>query len=361
MRGLIRRQWFRVLGILAGLGVLQGVGQEVIYDNSENFSNTFYRFSREHGDEIEVAGLARRVVRFSFRYYGDVPTNSPGTYRLRFYANDGRDRLPARQTGQMPGTILWESSAFPILSGLHNVVLDVPEVDVPDRFTWTVIFMGIPGTLGNSAGLILADPPVVGRPLGEGRVGSYWDAWVKNVAADDNSWNLINFGFTPSQPKANFYAKIEAIVGPPRPYLAALIGPSGVQLHWNSEDDEFYAIEYTDNFPTGPWELLGQKQGEGGLGILTDPEGASAEQRYYRLVPRTFPVVVPVTLQPASGELVLKWTSVPGAEYTIESSDTVGSQTWDFVRRVFTSGVNGQTTVESSGSGMKFFRIWRSR
>lgn len=205
---------------------------QVVYDDTQHVTvdgkgaPLFYRFSKQYGDDINLAPGYRDVARFTFQYYGDfTPASSPGAaLTIRFYANDGAKALANVQTSQMPGTLLWESAQVPLVAGYSTVSLDVPNVTVPDRFTWTVEFSGVTGAVGNAAGLILADPPTVGAPLANGRFGSYWDAWVKGDPSKVDSWSLINFGFGPTDPKANFFAKVEAV---PEPGTWALLAFGG--------------------------------------------------------------------------------------------------------------------------------------
>jgi hypothetical protein len=204
---------------------------QVVYDNTSGIvTNLVYKFSKEYGDEIFLAPGNRSVSEFVFQYFGDFnPTNDPGAEAVvRFYENNGPDGLPGPQTALMPGSLLWQSPAIPLLTGYNIVTLGVPLVEVPDNFTWTVRFTGLSGADGNAAGLMLADPPTIGLPLPGGRVGSYWDAWVKDDPNRDDSWSLINFGFGPTDPKASFYARVTAV---PEPRTWILLG-AGTAVLW---------------------------------------------------------------------------------------------------------------------------------
>ena len=209
---------------------------DVVYDNTQHptvdklGNGLFYRFSHEYGDDINLAPGYRDISRITFEYYGDFdPTKAPGAnLTVRLYDNDGAKAIPSLSTSQMPSTLLWESDKVPLLTGYSIITMDVPEVMVRDRLTWTVEFGGLTGAVGNSAGLILADPATVGAPLANGRFGSYWDAWIKADPNNASSWSLINFGFGANDPKANFFVRVEAI---PEPGTWALLaGGAGLLL-----------------------------------------------------------------------------------------------------------------------------------
>jgi len=206
----------------------------VVFDNSSNLINTTpdFSFGREYGDELALAGTARTVVGFDFAYFGNFGANQ-ANFTIRFYANNGADAFPGTPTALRPGTLLWDSGAQTLFNGVNSVNLTVPEIVVPDHFTWSVTFGGIDGSLGNQAALMLANPATVGAILPGNDtlptlVGSYEDFWKKDEPTDDNSWALYNFGFGPQDPKGNFYAKVTAT---PEPGVWAL-GITGLGLVW---------------------------------------------------------------------------------------------------------------------------------
>ncbi len=227
------RSFFRawLVTLIAAVISAGSASAQVVYDNTTGITtNLVYKFSREYGDEVYLVAGNRNVSEFVFQYFGDFnPTNSPdGEATVRFYANDGPDGEPGPQTVPMPGSLLWESPTIPLLTGYNIVTLGVPFVEVPDQFTWTVLFSGLSGADGDAAGLMLSDPPGIGLPLAGGRVGSYWDAWIRNDPNTMDSWALINFGFGPDDPKANFYARVTTV---PEPGTWVLLG-LGSALIW---------------------------------------------------------------------------------------------------------------------------------
>lgn len=221
---------------LAGTGaVLAADNGVVVYDNTQNPDDSFFhRTTREHGDEIYLTSVERTVTQFTFEYFGDFnPATSPNAAAvIRFYRNDGSDAFPGAITALRPLTQLWESSPVALIQSVggerRSVTLSVPNVLVPDSFTWTVQFTGLAGTAGNSAGLTISYPVSVGAtlPLSNGGtiVGSYADFWEEANPLNADSWALFNFE---PNARANFYAKVVAI---PEPSTLALATAGGVVL-----------------------------------------------------------------------------------------------------------------------------------
>lgn len=221
-------------GVLALAPWLASAQSQVVFDNTSNLVNQTpqYSFGREYGDELALAGTARHVTGFDFGYYGDFGINV-ASYTIRFYANDGTDAYFGPQTALRPSTVLWDSGAQTLFNGHNAVSLSVPEILVPNNFTWSVTFTGVDGTAGKQAALLLANPATVGALLPGNAsfpdlIGSYEDFWKKDEPTDNESWTLYNFGFGPADPKGNFYAKVTAT---PEPGVWAL-GVTGVALIW---------------------------------------------------------------------------------------------------------------------------------
>ena len=121
---------------------------------------------------------------------------------------------------------------------------------VPDKFTWAVTFNGLDGTVGNQAALMLANPATIGAVLpGKGNlpdvIGSYDDFWKKDEPLDDESWRLYSFGYAPSDPKGNFYAKVSAVIDTP-PNLSISRGDDVVVISWPSRSTPF-VLERADS------------------------------------------------------------------------------------------------------------------
>jgi hypothetical protein len=207
---------------ISGTATLDGVvgGDDVslispAYDNSSN--DLFIRFETgalEVGDEINLAGPANRITRFSFEYWG-VGGGAGGAFSgsvqavLRFYKNDGPLLTNVSFEARAPQTLLFQSKPFPILATNRAILSYTEEADftnpaaadvllsgpLPSSFTWTVQFTGM-GT-GDSVGLDLYSPPVVG--------GSYPDYWE----FDGAQWELLTYH---DAPPIDFGARLEVAI-----------------------------------------------------------------------------------------------------------------------------------------------------
>lgn len=180
--------------------------QQIIYNNITQYLETYETDTREYGDQVHLAGTARTVTQFSFRYFGDFTATGDEQAIIRFYAND----RPYDDFRQQPGTVLWESGYFPISPGQQLKTLQVSsagsEVLVPDIFTWTVDFEGVEG--GESAGLLLYGPPSVGSSFNE-----FWMRTGPN--------RFDSFRYPGGMPRGDFYAQIIAV---PEPGILTLVG-----------------------------------------------------------------------------------------------------------------------------------------
>jgi len=200
----IKAQLLRLVAVVAASVCFSTTGfASIVFDNSVNLLSPprFYSPGNniEFGDQIFLAGSDRRVSDFQFDYF--VSTNASGNElaEIFFYDNNGANG--------MPSSLLYRSGEFSLGAGFQTVVAQQLSVTVPSTFTWAVVFKGI--DVGESAGLLLADPPTVGTSLS--------DFWVKNT---DGTWAtfLIDNGSTP----ANFVARITAVPEPGTYALAAL-------------------------------------------------------------------------------------------------------------------------------------------
>jgi hypothetical protein len=198
---------------------------QTVYDNLQNVRTNVTRFNTEYGDDVNLVGQAREVVQFAFLYFAEAGATN-GSATIRFYANDGTLFDPNSVTSQRPRTLLWESGTIPILAGVVTNLLEVPNIIVPDRFTWTIDFQGVSQAPGQGAGLLISDPvsigavlPGVGRPV----VGSYNDYWIRQPSGDWALGGILNDPVTGAL-AGNFAASVTAV---PEPGVVAL-GVSGL-------------------------------------------------------------------------------------------------------------------------------------
>lgn len=179
----------RSLSILIALASMASVfssatSAAVVYNNSVNPQNSFFGLPIEFGDQIELAGPERILTTFSFDYYLSPTVNGNETVTLRLYNNDGASGAP--------GTLLLDSGPISIATGYRSVTADDLDITIQSSLTWTVLFGGIDPF--ESAGLLLYDPPVIGRSFND-----YWEksssgAWSTKVFVDDPARTVANFG-----------------------------------------------------------------------------------------------------------------------------------------------------------------------
>jgi hypothetical protein len=145
-----------ILAIVALLlaGVCSEVRGDIIYDNTTTRIGTGLSFTQlELGSEVTAAGTDRFVTDLLI---GVSQQGIAGTadMQARLYANDG--------SGGKPGTLLWASDLMQnvqLTGGIDLIDFSVPEVLVPDTFTWTI---QISNTNPVGVGLPTFGPPTVG-------------------------------------------------------------------------------------------------------------------------------------------------------------------------------------------------------
>jgi len=132
-----------VLGLVFAAAA-PAVRAEVVYQNNDvatrGSDHGFGSPGNEGGDQITLAGSCRVITQLELAHIA-----APGTIDLivRLYANDG-PVSPDPAAGNEPGTLLWDSGSLPITgatpasSGFQIFTVAVPNVTVPDTFTWTI-------------------------------------------------------------------------------------------------------------------------------------------------------------------------------------------------------------------------------
>ncbi|MCF7763227.1 MAG: PEP-CTERM sorting domain-containing protein [Verrucomicrobia bacterium] len=179
----------------------------LIYDNTDAASSKNKAYAPpggnvEFGDQVFLSGSERRITDFSFDYFLSASPSGNEQGQLFFYKNDGG------ATASEPGTLLYQSGTFNLSSGFQRLPAQGLSIDVPNTFTWTVKFSGI--DLGETAGLLVYDPPAVGASLD--------DFWVKNTSG---GWSTF---LIDANTPANFGARITAVPEPTTMALGLLGG-----------------------------------------------------------------------------------------------------------------------------------------
>ncbi|MBT5925521.1 MAG: hypothetical protein HOH33_02760, partial [Verrucomicrobia bacterium] len=156
------------IAIHAPTVIAQFVPTEVVFQNSSEEVTATHARLEEYGDEIILGGNNRKILTFEFEYFGSFEPDGDETCVLRFYDNDGESLIAGDKA---PGTLLYKSEPFTIFPDFNTAALRNIDVEVPDKFTWTVEFAGLGGLSTDRAGLLLRDPPSIGR--------SFDDFWVR--------------------------------------------------------------------------------------------------------------------------------------------------------------------------------------
>lgn len=192
------------------LAAAQAATADVIYDNTTTGTGSRSFTQLQIGDEVDAAGSARLVTEL---HIGITMQGQAGSADLqaRLYANDGR--------GGSPGSLLWEGPILDNVSltgGDDLIRFDVPRVEVPGAFTWTV---QISDARPVAAGLPHYHPPGVGSSPDR--------AWFGN----GQTWTELN---DPNGRPINFMSRVIAL-SPSQITLAVSAqcpGGGGIIVEW---------------------------------------------------------------------------------------------------------------------------------
>jgi hypothetical protein len=243
---------------------------EIVYDNSDsaNYLQTDYESTNEFGDEVILAGTARIVTEIQIEYYAQFTPSGSQLGRVRFYANTGPlwRGDPDYPTPASPP--LYEQT-FQLATNYQVAVIEVPNVVVPDDFTWTVQFLGISQTSTNDrAGLLRYGSPTVGQ--------SFDDFWELLPAPD--GWSPLG----EDQVKYNFGARILAVSSlASAPSLAIARSGNNVVITWPTATGNF-RLESKANLSDPTWNNVAQTPAVNGSNYqVTLP--ASSGNTFFRL------------------------------------------------------------------------------
>lgn len=193
------------LGLLAAFGVTMTLRADTtIYNDPTAIGGAALPpLNGEIGNEVTVTGANWQVTGLSIEIYSQgaaFPNGTPGyaDFQVQLYDNNG--------SGGAPGALLWQSAvdyvSYP--GGLSTLNFSVPDVAVPDTFTWTLAYSN---TSPTPPALPLASDPTVG--------------------ADDTSWFRGSGGAWGSSGEENFVAQITAV---PEPGAGALLSAGALAV-----------------------------------------------------------------------------------------------------------------------------------
>lgn len=344
-----RRHAIRVLlglvlaGLLAATGPIPAARAELIYDNSQNDLGTFLAEAGEFGDEVDFAGTARTVTEISFVYVAERDVDPATRAIIRIYANDGPP-LPTRPPVPTPGTLLFQSTEFPVDAGVWPIrIIDIA-VPVPNRVTWTIEFTGAGNQPGERAGLQVFHPPLVGR--------SFRDYWVRGV----NGFNL--FLLESGQP-ASFAARFHAIPDPPILLTVTPGAGTSLDLLLSGPIGSELIVERSGDLLR--WSPIGLASlATNATARFTDTTAPVGEDRHYRARPAPHPgqTAILTSIQPhPEGGTTLTLVGSRQSEHVLEVSiDQRSWQTLDLLRFA-----DGPVTYRDTLASLSEQRLYRTR
>ncbi len=351
MNGLIirpQRGLLSLIPILAAAGCwgwANSAKAEIVYDNLSLPLNQFFCDTREFGDEINLGTEATTLTKFQFEYYGAFQDDGTHTVQVRLYANDGEGSDTSVGVFGDPQTVLYDSGPLLITSGYNVVTLSGLSVPVTSRFTYTVKFGGVDGTVVNRAGLTMFNPPNVGS--------SYNDFWMLTPTG----WSP--FLFPSGVPYANFGARVEGTPETPLAITSQTVLENGaVQISVTGPVYSAADLETAVDTDTNQWFRLHTFFFQGQPLAWTDPTVEGATNRLYRVVTNTDPYLA------ISGPAItdhfgrLKITGSPGHSVIVEASEDWAQ--WDLVKTNFLVGAQ-KSFVDSSATtnhSSRFYRAW---
>ena len=167
---------------------------EVIYENLTTPQSAFVSETREHGDQIDLGGTARRLTQILFYYYANFVPTGDEAVKVRLYNN----LTPYDNFRKSPTTLLYESDWISITPGTATRQIDDLNVLLPlDTVTFTVEFKGLLAT--EQAGLLFYDPPTEGY--------SFNEFWIRTASG---VWRTINYPSSPGL-RANLAIRLLAV------------------------------------------------------------------------------------------------------------------------------------------------------
>ena len=179
----------------------QFVPTEVVFQNSDEEISAVHSRLEEYGDEIILGGDNRKILSFEFEYFATFEPDGDETCVLRFYDNDGESLVA---DSKAPGTLLFQSDPFTIFPDYNTATLRDINLEVPEKITWTVQFSGLTGLSTDRAGLLLRNPPSIGRSFDDFwiRFGNGWAPWLfnGNPVANFSSLAIAEFDLSVTYP-----------------------------------------------------------------------------------------------------------------------------------------------------------------
>jgi hypothetical protein len=248
---------------------------EVVYDNLEHDTLSFFNPGIEYGDEIELETCfgelqSCTITNFTFQYaQGGFSGNEKA--RIRFYRNDGPDIFPG---AAKPATVLYDSGKFLLPSPLEeniSVTKSIYVPDIPKRFTWTIQFFNI-NIEDEVGGLSIFHPLVIG--------GNFIDYWQKR----DGVWELRQHS---DGIPLDFGARFEAtdlILSAESPLNLEItsVNQAGIELRISGPSSSNIELQVSDDLQN--WRPLTTLTSVFMPIVYIDTSAAPNQIRFYRLM-----------------------------------------------------------------------------
>jgi hypothetical protein len=205
--GHMRKNSLTLAVAFAALASLSAKAQGTFaYDNTTGYENLVTSQGPvEIGDEINLNTGPATLTDFQFEYNYNGAGSPTGVLRMYDKAANGT-----------PGTLLFQSSAFPVQNGFHQGMVNNLSLSVPGTLVWTVQFSGLGA--GENAGLLFYN----GVPL-TGPGSSFDDHWEFTTETGNAvpHWVLMD---TPGGVIDNFGARVTTTAVPEPTTIGLLIG-----------------------------------------------------------------------------------------------------------------------------------------
>lgn len=338
----MRAMSYQKIGLVVVLSLIMwkipiGARSEIVFDSTSGYLSSSYFHSSQFGDEVRMSHAITNLAEFSFSYIGEFEATGRENVRIRFYANDGVDIDPGTRTILAPGTLLYQSELLPIYQGLNSFLLSGLSLSLPQTLTWTVEFGGLSHIAGNRAGLILYNPPSVGR--------SFDDFWQLT----DSRWNLHRFN---GNPVANFAARLETPgnkIEISQPVLKSngaleveIQGPSGLE----------FLLEFSTN--TLDWLPIHTNTFLGVPVRYSHSEAPSFPAHFYRASLIPVPVRILSKIPVDAGGVRIQYQGPLGAAFELQAS--ADGSIWTTIHKsVFPSGATEK--LDQLGTSSTQYRI----
>lgn len=209
---------------------------DIVYDNSNSYSGFDYESPNEYGDQVELAGTARSVTEIQIEYYASFTPHGNEVARVRFYSNTG-PLWNGNADAPTPAAVPLYEETFTPIQGYQTAVITVPNVVVPNTFTWTVQFLNIAQDANNVAGLLFYGVPTVGK--------SFDDFWEHATTG----WEL---SAQQDVPNNNFGVQISAVAAPTPKTIDFSRVNNNLRLSWPTNGTP-YALEFKTDLNAATW------------------------------------------------------------------------------------------------------------